>query len=103
MLTVTVDVTNTGSMDGKEAVLLFSSDHVASIVPDNKRLRGFSKLALMPGETRAVKFTLPASDLAFVNARGQWTLEEGDFTLTVGPLTAPVRCTLTYTWERPNI
>lgn len=103
VLTVTVDVTNTGSIDGKEAVLLFSSDHVASIVPDNKRLRGFSKLALMPGETRAVKFTLPASDLAFVNARGQWTLEEGDFTLTVGPLTAPVRCTSTYTWERPNI
>lgn len=103
VLTVTVDVTNTGSIDGKEAVLLFSSDHVASIVPDNKRLRGFSKLALMPGETRAVKFTLPASDLAFVNARGQWTLEEGDFTLTVGSLTAPVHCTSTYTWERPNI
>lgn len=103
MLTVSVDITNTGSIDGKEAVLLFSSDHVASIVPDNKRLRAFSKLALMPGETRAVKFHVPASDLAFVNAAGHWTLEEGDFTLSVGNLSVPVRCTTTYTWDRPNI
>lgn len=103
VLTVSVDVTNTGSVDGKEAVLLFSSDLVASIAPDNKRLRAFSKLALMPGETRAVKFKLPASDLAFVNARGQWTLEEGDFTLSVGSLTIPIRCTSSYTWDSPNI
>lgn len=103
MLTVSVNVTNTGSRDGKEAVLLFSSDLVASVVPDNKRLRGFSKLALMPGETRTVKFTLPASDLAFVNAHGQWTLEEGDFTLQAGNLSVPVHCTTSYTWDRPNI
>ncbi len=103
MLTVSVNVTNTGSRDGKEAVLLFSSDLVASVVPDNKRLRGFSKLALMPGETRTVKFTLPASDLAFVNAHGQWTLEEGDFTLQAGNLSIPVHCTTSYTWDRPNI
>lgn len=103
ILTVSVNVTNTGSRDGKEAVLLFSSDLVASVVPDNKRLRGFSKLALMPGETRTVKFTLPASDLAFVNAHGQWTLEEGDFTLQAGNLSVPVHCTTSYTWDRPNI
>lgn len=102
-LTVTVDITNTGSVDGKEAVLLFSSDHVASVVPDNKRLRAFTKIALMPGETRAVKFTIPASDLAFVNAAGQWTLEEGDFTLRVANMSVPVRCTSTYTWNTPNI
>lgn len=103
VLTVSVNVTNTGSRDGKEAVLLFSSDLVASIVPDNKRLRGFVKIALMPGETRTVKFTLPATDLAFVNARGQWTLEEGDFTIKVGNLSVPVHCTTSYTWDRPNI
>ncbi len=103
ILTVTVDITNTGNVDGKEAVLLYSSDLVASIVPDNKRLRGFDKLALMPGETRAVRFTLPASDLAFVNAHGQWTLEAGDFTLSVGPLSAKIRCKESYTWTRPNI
>ncbi len=103
ILTVSVNVTNTGSRDGKEAVLLFSSDLVASVVPDNKRLRGFSKLALMPGETRTVKFTVPASDLAFVNAHGQWTLEEGDFTLQAGNLSIPIHCTTSYTWDRPNI
>lgn len=103
VLTVSVNVTNTGSRDGKEAVLLFSSDLVASIVPDNKRLRGFVKIALIPGETRTVKFTLPATDLAFVNAHGQWTLEEGDFTIKVGNLSVPVHCTTSYTWDRPNI
>ena len=103
ILTVSVNVTNTGSHDGKEAVLLFSSDLVASVVPDNKRLRGFSKLALMPGETRTVKFIVPASDLAFVNAHGQWTLEEGDFTLQAGNLSIPIHCTTSYTWDRPNI
>ena len=103
ILTVTVDITNTGNVDGKEAVLLYSSDLVASIVPDNKRLRGFDKLALMPGETRAVRFTLPASDLAFVNAYGQWTLEAGDFTLSVGPLSTKISCKEDYTWTRPNI
>ena len=102
-LTVTLLVTNTGQMHGKESVLLFSSDHVASIVPDNKRLRAFTKLALMPGETREVRFTIPATDLAFVGADGRWTLEEGDFTLTVGQLSVPVRCTSTTTFPRPNI
>ena len=76
---------------------------MASVVPDNKRLRAFDKLALMPGETRAVRFTIPASDLAFVNAQGQWTLEAGDFTLSVGPLSATVSCTESYTWTTPNI
>lgn len=103
ILTVSVNVTNTGERDGKEAVLLFSSDLVASVVPDNKRLRGFSKIALMPGETRTVSFTLPASDLAFVNSWGKWTLEEGDFTLKIANLSQTIHCTSTYTWEQPNI
>lgn len=102
-LTVTLDVTNTGTRDGIEAVLLYSTDHVASVIPDNKRLRAFTTVALMPGETRAVRFEIPASDLAFVNAEGLWTLEEGDFTLTAGRLSVPVFCTSTYTWETPNI
>jgi len=103
MLTVTVDITNSGSVDGKEAVLLYSSDHVASIVPDNKRLRGFSKISLKPGESRNVKFLLPAGDLAFVNSRGEWTLEEGDFILTIGNLSIPIHCTTSHIWSTPNI
>lgn len=103
VLTVTLQVTNTGCMQGKESVLLFSSDHVASIVPDNKRLRAFTKIDLKPGETREVRFCLPATDLAFVGADGRWTLEEGDFTLTVGQLSLPVHCTKTTVFDRPNI
>jgi len=98
ILTVSVDVKNTGNRAGKEAVLLYSSDLVASIVPDNKRLRDFTKIELQPGEQKTVTFQLPAKNLAFVNADGLWTLEEGDFNLKIGRLTQKVQCTQTKTW-----
>ena len=103
MLTITVDVKNTGSKAGKEAVLLYSSDLVASVVPDNKRLRDFTKIALEPGETKTVTFLLPAKSLAFVGACGKWMLEEGDFILKIGNLTVPTACTKTKVWDEPNI
>ena len=103
VLTVSVDVKNTGSRAGKEAVLLYSSDLVASIVPDNKRLRDFTKIALEPGETKTVTFSLPAKALAFVGADGKWTLEEGDFVLKIGNQSVPVFCERTKIWNEPNI
>jgi beta-glucosidase len=103
VLTVTVDVKNTGSRAGKEAVLLYSSDLVASIVPDNRRLRDFTKVALEPGQTKTVTFRLPARNLAFVGADGRWTLEEGDFVLTVGRTQQKVTCRQTKVWDTPNI
>ena len=103
VIKVTVDVKNTGNVAGKESVLLFSSDHYASCVPDNKRLRDFTKVSLAPGETVTVSFELPAKDLAFVNSVGRWTLEEGDFTLSIGGQNADVRCLETVLWEQPNI
>ena len=103
ILTVTVDVKNTGSRAGKEAVLLYSSDLIASIVPDNKRLRDFTKIALQPGETKTVTFRLPAKSLAFVGADGRWILEEGDFILKVGSQTVPTACSQTKIWDTPNI
>lgn len=103
ILTVTVDVTNTGKMAGKEVVMLYSSDLYASVMPDNRRLRAFDKIELQPGETKAVTFRLKASDLAFVNMDNRWMLEEGDFTLTVGDCSADIHCTETYTWNTPNI
>lgn len=103
VLTVTVDVKNTGSRAGKEAVLLYSSDLVASIVPDNRRLRDFTKIDLAPGETKTVTFQLPAKNLAFVGADCRWTLEEGDFILKVGNLTKNVTCTKTKVWDTHNI
>ena len=103
ILTVTVDVKNTGSRAGKEVVLLYSSDLIASIVPDNKRLRDFTKIALQPGETKTVTFHLPAKSLAFVGADGRWTLEEGDFILKIGNQTVPTACSQTKIWDTPNI
>ncbi len=103
ILTVTVDVKNTGSRAGKEAVLLYSSDLIASIVPDNKRLRDFTKISLQPGETKTVTFRLPAKSLAFVGADGRWILEEGDFILKVGSQTVPTACSQTKIWDTPNI
>ena len=103
ILTVSVDVKNTGKCAGKEAVLLYSSDLIASVVPDNKRLRDFTKIELQPGEVKTVTFQLPAKALAFVGADGKWTLEEGDFILKIGNQTVPTACTKTKVWDEPNI
>ncbi|MCR5352591.1 MAG: glycoside hydrolase family 3 C-terminal domain-containing protein [Bacteroidales bacterium] len=103
VLTLSVDVTNTGKRAGKEAVLLYSSDLVASLIPDVKRLRGFEKISLDPGETQTVTFQLPASELAFVGADGKWRLEEGDFRLSCGGLGVMAHCTQTKVWATPNI
>ena len=103
VLKVTVDVTNTGARAGKESVLLFSSDLYASSAPDVRRLRAFDKVDLAPGETATVELEVTAKDLAFANYYGKWTLEEGDFILSVGGLEQKVRCTETVLWDEPNI
>ncbi len=102
-LTFTIDVTNTGNVAGKEAVMLFSSDKVASLVPDNRRLRAFDKIELQPGETKSVTLTIPASDLAFVGADGKWILEAGLFRLQAGNQILDLDCLKTRRWETPNI
>lgn len=103
VITVSVDVKNTGARAGKEAVLLYTSDVVASLTPDNRRLRDFTKVELQPGETKTVTFRLPAKSMAFVGADCRWTLEEGDFVLRVGRLEQKVVCTKTKIWDEPNI
>ena len=103
VIKVSVDVKNTGNVAGKESVLLFSSDHYASYIPDNKRLRDFTKVSLAPGESATVTFELAAKDLAFTNSTGKWTLEAGDFTLSVGGQNIDVKCLETVLWEQPNI
>ena len=94
-LEVSVDVRNTGTREGKEAVLLFGSDLVASTVPDNRRLRAFDKISLKPGETKTVTFSLKGSDLAFVGYDGHWILEKGAFRLQAGNQTLQIECTRT--------
>ena len=102
-LFVGVEIKNTGKRTGKEVILFYSSDLVASVVPDNKRLRDFSKVELEPDQDVAVIFEIPAKELAYVGADGKWILEEGDFILKIGNLTIPARCTKTKVWDTPNI
>jgi len=102
IIKVSVDVKNTGKVAGKESILLFSSDLVASMVPDGRRLRAFDKVELQPGETKTMTFELKADDLAFVGWDGKWRLEEGDFKLMIADQTASVHCADTYLWQTAN-
>lgn len=102
IIKVSVDVKNTGKVAGKESVLLFSSDLIASMVPDGRRLRAFDKVELQPGETKTMIFELKADDLAFVGWNGKWRLEEGDFKLMIADQSADIYCTDTYQWSTAN-
>ena len=102
VLTVSVDVTNTGKVAGKESVLLYSKDLVTSSTPDNIRLRNFEKIELNPGETKTVTMQLKGSDLAFVGYDGKWRLEKGDFKLKCGNQWTDIQCSETKVWDTPN-
>ena len=101
-LVFSVDVTNTGSVAGKESVLLYSKDLVASSTPDNIRLRNFEKIELAPGETKTVTLKLKGSDLAFVGYDGKWRLEKGNFIIKCGDQRIDISCTKTKIWDTPN-
>ena len=102
VIRVSVDVKNIGKVAGKESVLLFSSDLIASMTPDGRRLRAFDKVELQPGETKTVTFDLKAGDLAFVGYDGKWVLEEGDFKLMIADQSADLHCAETYRWQTAN-
>ncbi len=98
-ITVSIDVTNTGKREGKVSVLLFSRDQHASLVPEVRRLRAFTKINLKPGETQTVSQTIKARDLAFVGTDDMWHLEEGKFMLQIEDKIAWINCTQDYTWK----
>lgn len=102
ILNFEVDVTNTGKREGMESVLLFSSDLVATTSPDIRRLRQFDKIRLMPGETRTVRLSVPADELAYVGYDEKWILEKGDFVIQIGDKTVNITATETKKWETPN-
>jgi beta-glucosidase len=89
---ISVDVTNTGDRAGKESVLLFINDDVASIVPDSRRLRDFEKIELQPGETKTVCFEVAAEELAFAKNDAKWYLEKGSYTVQCGQLVEKLTC-----------
>ena len=102
-LVFSVDVKNTGDRVGKEAVLLFSRDLVATLSPDNARLRAFNKIELKPGEQQTVRLAIAAKDLAFVGTDMRWRLEEGEFLITCGGQSLTIKCNETKVWDEPNI
>lgn len=102
ILEFSVKVRNTSGRAGKESVLLYSSDLVASRIPDVRRLRAFEKVSLGPGEETIVKLSFPASDLAFVGTDSKWTLEEGDFRISAGNQAVMIHCNKTKIWKTPN-
>lgn len=97
-----IDVTNSGARAGKEVVMLFSRDLVASLTPESRRLRAFKKIELQPGETKTVTMLIKGRDLAFVGADGKWILEQGDFRMQIGNQTVNITCNKTYKWNTPN-
>lgn len=90
--TITVPVTNTGSREGKETVELYISDLKSSVDRPVKELKGFSKVSLLPGETKDVKFTINEADLSFFDAdKHEWVCEPGDFEALIGASSADIR------------
>ena len=97
--TIRVTVKNTGTKEGKEVVQLFVSQLVAYMIsPDVKRLRGFEKIDLQPGESKTVTFKLPLKDLAFVNNENKKILEAGDFKIQIENLTSSFKVNNTKTF-----
>ena len=100
VLTFTVDVTNTGTRSGKETVMLYSTDDIASVMPDNRRLRAFRKVEIQPGETVSVSLEVPATDLAFVGRDSRWHLEQGSFTFLCGGKYTKASCSSDSVFDR---
>jgi beta-glucosidase len=99
-LTVSVDVTNTGNRVGQEVVQLYVHDRESSLVRPPKELKGFAKVELQPGETKAVTFLLDFRAFAYYHpGYRQWFTEDGEFDLLIGASAADIRCTQTVTLQ----
>ena len=93
---VAVTVTNTGSVAGKEVVQVYIRDPEASVFRPERELKAFAKVALAPGESRQVRFTLAGRDLAYFHStHHRWVVEAGAFEIEVGASSRDIRCRIT--------
>ena len=92
VITISVDVRNTGNVAGKEPVLLFCSDLYASLTPDVRRLRDYKKIELAPGQSQTIEFRINADDLSYVGEDLNWVLEAGEFRFACGDQSVIVNC-----------
>lgn len=95
-VTVSFDLTNTGPVAGDEVAQLYLRDDYSSVTTFERRLVGFQRVPLQPGETRRITFTLGAEALRLYNAAGQWVVEPGRFTVFAGASSADIRQTATF-------
>ncbi len=99
-VTITVDVTNTGSVAGKEIVQVYVHDQKSKLVRPEKELKGFVKVELQPGETKSISIPLDFRAFAYYHpSYKQWITEDGDFDLLIAASAADIRQTLTVTLE----
>jgi beta-glucosidase len=85
-VTVSVRVANTGNVAGKEVVQMYVSDLVRTIIPPVRQLKGFRKVALRPGESTIVTFSIKPEDLSFIGLDNRRVVEKGTFRVTVGTM-----------------
>lgn len=103
-LTVTVDVTNTGKVAGKEIVQLYVHDRISRLVRPPKELKGFTKVELLPGETKTVSIALDFRAFAYYHpGYKQWITEDGDFDLLIGASSTDIRCSQTVTLQSTQV
>lgn len=96
-LTISIPVTNTGKVEGKEVVQLYISDESASVLRPLKELKGFEKISLKPGEEKTVKFTVKPDDLKFYDDKtGDWCAEPGKFKAYIGSSSTDIRATVPF-------
>lgn len=99
-ITLTIPVTNTGSVEGKETVQLYVQDEKSSLPRPVKELKGFRKITLAPGETKDVSFTITPEDLKFFDdSRHEWIAEPGKFKAMVGSSSADIRSNVQFTYK----
>ena len=89
-INININVENTSQINGTEIVQLYSSDLYASVTPDIKRLRDFSRVILNAGIKETVSFNLPVSELAFVNSDNEFVVEPGKFKLQINNLSKEI-------------
>jgi beta-glucosidase len=99
-LTVSVDVTNTGKVVGKEVVQVYVHDHKSGLVRPPKELKGFTKVELQPGETKTVTLVFDFRAFAYYHpAYRQWITEDGEFDILIGASSIDIRCNQTVTLQ----
>ncbi len=98
---ITVSITNTGNRAGQEVVQLYITDSKASVVRPKKELKGFSKVALLPGETKQVTFTITPDMLSYFDADAhQWIAEEGLFVIHIASSSTDIHASLPYNYKK---